>query len=51
MTRDYRQFLRAIGRKRVDADKLRTTKADGTLEIVRERGAEHLHRYGALLED
>jgi hypothetical protein len=34
--KSYRNFLSAIGRKRIDADRLRTVKEHGTVEIVRD---------------
>lgn len=51
---DYRAYLKAIGRRPVVAAKLRTAKAPGTVEIVRNHptGEHVLHRYvHPLLED
>lgn len=45
--KDYRQFLKAIGRKPIDPGTLRTRKTHG-VEIVRDRraaGGWRLHRY------
>lgn len=55
MTHDYRRYLKAIGRRPVDPDRLRTAKAPGTVEIVRDRRQAdgfRLYRYShPALED
>lgn len=43
----YRTYLKSVGRKPINPEKLRTEKRPGDLEIIHVGGGEYrLHRYG-----